>query len=374
MPLRVLIAPDKFKGTLTAQEAAQAIASGWRRVRPKDYLELLPISDGGDGFGELMGSLLECRTQTIRTVDAAHRPCTARWWWEPKSCTAIIEAAQANGLAQLPVGKFHPFDLDTFGLGKLIQAAAAKGARRFLVGIGGSATNDGGFGMARALGWKFFAKDGALIDEWTGLNKLERIEPPTQRLQFDYISVAVDVQNRLLGPKGATRVYGPQKGLRPKDFAHAERCLARLAAISRKQFHRAFASSPGSGAAGGLGFGFTAFTGAKLEPGFELLAQKTNLDKQLMLADLVITGEGAIDHSTLMGKGAGEIARRCRTLRTPCMALAGTIKATAQHQRLFEKLYALTDLTSAKNARSNPKRWLKLLAEKAARQFSAENL
>ena len=149
MPLKVLIIPDKFKGTLTAREAAETIARGWRKIRPEDTLELLPMSDGGDGFGEVMGKLINARIQTTPTVDAAHRPCQSQWWWEPKTKTAIIESARVIGLAMLPPGKFHPFALDTFGLGKVIQAAARKGAKRCLVGIGGSATNDGGFGMAR---------------------------------------------------------------------------------------------------------------------------------------------------------------------------------------------------------------------------------
>ena len=165
--MNVLIAPDKFKGTLTARAAAEAMARGWRQARPADRVTLFPISDGGDGFGELVGASLGATTQTIATVDAAHQPCTANWWWEPKSRTAIIEAAQANGLARLPAGKHHPFDLDSFGLGAVIAAAHAKGARRCLIGIGGSATNDGGFGMARALGWTFFDGHGANIERWT---------------------------------------------------------------------------------------------------------------------------------------------------------------------------------------------------------------
>lgn len=374
MALKVLIVPDKFKGTLTARAAAAAVASGWSRVRPKDQIELLPATDGGDGFGEVMGGLLECNLRKVRTVNAAHRRCTAHWWWESKSGTAIIESAQAVGLAQLPTGKFHPFDLDTFGLGKIIQTAANAGARRCLVGIGGSATNDGGFGLARAMGWQFVARDGSLIETWTGLEKLERIQPPRRRHWFPTLAVAVDVANPLLGARGATRVYGPQKGLKPKDFAKAERSLRQLVRVAQRQFSRDFSSEPGAGAAGGLGFGLRLFLGATLTPGFDLFARQALLDRHLRWADLVVTGEGAIDRSTLMGKGAGEIAKRCRALRTPCIALAGVINVTAQHQRLFEKLYALTDLTTLKEAKANPKRWLMLLAENAGRQVPAENL
>jgi len=155
MGLRVLIVPDKFKGTLTAQQAAEAIARGWSQTRNDDSIELLPMSDGGDGFGVVLSELLEAQVQSTKTVDAAHRPVVAEWWWEPRSATAIVEAARVNGLAQLPRGKFHPFELDTFGLGQVLREAVQAGAKRCVVGIGGSATNDGGFGMARAMGWEF---------------------------------------------------------------------------------------------------------------------------------------------------------------------------------------------------------------------------
>ena len=149
--LNVLIIPDKFKGTLTAAAAANAIARGWKRARPEDRLELLPMSDGGDGFGELVGKMMGATTKLAKTVDAAHRPCRSRLWCDARGKTVIIDSSRVIGLAMLPPGRFHPFDLDTFGLGTFLRVAAVRCARRCLVGIGGSATNDGGFGMARAL-------------------------------------------------------------------------------------------------------------------------------------------------------------------------------------------------------------------------------
>src|SRR5436190_22803451 len=136
------------------------MARGWRVSRPKDELELLPMSDGGDGFGEVMSALLGAVPQRVKTCDAAHRPCNARWWWEPRTRTALVETAQVIGLAMLPPGKFHPFDLDTYGVGAVLRATVEKGARRCLVGLGGSATNDGGFGLARSWGWRFLTKEG----------------------------------------------------------------------------------------------------------------------------------------------------------------------------------------------------------------------
>jgi len=367
MPLKVLIIPDKFKGTLTAGAAAEAIASGWHRARPQDVLEKLPISDGGDGFGEVLQERLDAKVQSTKTLDAAHRNCIAKWWWQPKTKTAIIESAGVIGLAMLPPKRFHPFELDTFGLGALIRAASSKGAKRCLIGIGGSATNDGGFGLARALGWEFFDREGRAIEQWTGLAGLGKICPPRQRRWFEKLVVAVDVQNPLLGPRGATRVYGPQKGLRAADFQLAENCLRQLARVMDRGLD--LARVPGAGAAGGLGFGALAFLRARLEPGFEIFARYAQLDRQIKQADLVLTGEGAIDKSTLMGKGVGQIAQCCRKLRIPCIALAGMIAMNDRRDRLFSQTHSLTDLTTVRDAKARPAFWLEHLAAHAAHEW-----
>jgi glycerate kinase len=369
MALSILIIPDKFKGTLTAQAAAQAVAKGWRKVRSQDHLELLPMSDGGDGFGEVMSKALKARVQNIKTIDAAHRACSAQWWWDAKTKTAVIEAARINGLAQLPHGRFHPFDLDSFGIGAVIRAASAKGARRCLVGIGGSATNDGGFGLARSLGWEFLDREGNQITNWTQLHSLVTISPPKRTHWFEELVVAVDVQNLLLGKKGCSRIYGPQKGLAEVDFPLAERSLRRLAAVVKKQFNRDFANEPGAGAAGGLGFGFHAFLQASMEPGFDLFARHANLTRHLRSADLVITGEGAIDQSTLMGKGVGQIAERCRKLKIPCLGLAGHVAIPKNATGYFTHAYGLTQITSLPNAKARPAFWLEQLAKQAARNW-----
>jgi glycerate kinase len=366
MGLRVLIVPDKFKGTLTSREAAEAVDRGWGKARPGDSLQLLPMSDGGDGFGEVMSGLLRAKPQRVETCDAAHRPCRARWWWEAKSRTAVIETAQVVGLAMLPRGRFHPFQLDTYGLGKVLSAAAARGARRCLVGIGGSATNDGGFGLARALGWKFFKETGEEAEDWTELALVNRLSPPRRQLRFRELVIAVDVQNPLLGPEGATRIYGPQKGLTPGDFDLAERCLQRLALLVRKQARRDVARTHGAGAAGGLGFGLTAFLRGRLAPGFELFAHEADLQRHLGEADVVVTGEGAIDHSTFMGKGAGQVALRCQQRGVPCIGLAGVISKGMANRKLFTQLHALTDLTNAATATKEPAKWLERLAKQVA--------
>lgn len=381
MSLRVLIVPDKFKGTLSAAQAARAIAQGWRRACPHDSLDLLPMSDGGDGFGEVVGALLGAHAQRTKTVDAAHRQCVARWWWQAETKTAIVESATVIGLAMLPPGKFHPFQLDTFGLGAVFHAAQRRGAKHLIVGIGGSATNDGGFGLARALGWRFLGSSGHDLGSWTGLEKLSRIVPPRRKRLFNSLVVAVDVRNPLLGPRGATRIYGPQKGIRPRDFAPAERNLRRLARLvergrfvvppsgGRLRLKPQLQTRAGAGAAGGLGFGLLAFAGARLQPGFDLLARQAQLSQRLRAADVVVTGEGAIDRSTAMGKGVGQVALRCRKAGVPCIGLGGVVTRTSSVRRLFTRVSALTELTALAEAKANPAPWLERLAAHAALAF-----
>lgn len=365
MPRTVLVAPDKFKGTLSAAQAAEAIAKGWRSAKLEDRLDLLPITDGGDGFGEIVSGLLQAEPQTTKTVDAAHRPCTVTWWWHAKSRTAIIESARVIGLAQLPPGKYHPFELDTCGLGEVLLAAAEKGARECLIGIGGSATNDGGFGMAGALGWQFFTNRDEKILRWTVLHSLAQIRPPDKQRLFERVTVAVDVQNPLLGPQGCTRIYGPQKGLRPEDFEFAERCLEQLALILSKELHVDCAEERGAGAAGGLGYGLRCFANAKLEPGFDLFARHANLEQRLKNVELVITGEGAIDSSSGMGKGVGELVEMCKRLNIPCIGIGGVITTPS----LFERAYALTpDFVALEEAIGNAAVHLEALAAKAAHE------
>ena len=373
MPLRVLIVPDKFKGTLSAKAAAAAIGRGWRKARPKDRLRQLPMSDGGDGFGEAISEILDAKVQRIVTQNAAHQKSRTTWWWQPTTKTAVIESARVIGLAQLPAGRFHPFELDTFGLGAVVAAAAAKGAKRCVIGIGGSATNDGGFGLARALGWEFMDGKGVAIEQWTRLNALMRIRRPRHHtIAFADVVAAVDVGNPLLGRRGATRVYGPQKGLRPEELRRAERCLRQLATVFESQFGKELAAQSGAGAAGGLGFGLMAFLGAEPEAGFELFARTSKLQSQLRWADVVITAEGRMDGSTLMGKGVGEIGRACRRLRVPSVGFCGEASQREQLSSVFEGVHALTEITDADNARRDAAYWLEELVRKSALAWPEE--
>ena len=374
MPLNVLIVTDKFKGTLTAQAAADSISRGWLQARPQDRLELLPMSDGGDGFGEVLGRLLKVEERTLSTLHAAHTPLQAKWWWDPGTSTAIIESARIIGLALLPSRKFHPFDLDTFGLGAALQAAADIGARHCLMGIGGSATNDGGFGVARALGWQFLDEYEQPIEQWRQLASLRSIRPPVPQKKLAELLVAVDVQNPLLGAAGASRIYGPQKGLRPEDFAHAEKCLSQLAEVVKSDLHIDAAAEPGTGAAGGLGFGLRCFFKARFDSGFDIFARYARLPERIRTAHLVITGEGAIDASTLMGKGVGEIAKLCHQAGVPCIGLAGTFRRSEwmeqTGQQYFTQVFGMSpDLTTPELAMRDAGFWLPRLAADVARKW-----
>jgi len=204
--------------------------------------------------------------------------------------------------------------------------------------------------------------------------RLDFLRPPRRRRWFTRKRVATDVQNPLLGPRGASRVYGPQKGLRPQDFLLAERCLGRLARVVRQQFGHDLAREPGAGAGGGLGFGLRAFLGAELQPGFDLFARHASLQRRLRAADLVITGEGAIDRSSLMGKGVGQIAQHCRDLNLPCIGLGGRVRVGPEARRLFTQIYALTDLASLRQAQAQPAFWLAKLARQSARSVSLRPL
>ena len=368
MSRRILIVPDKFKGSLSALEAAEAIARGWAAACPGDSLALLPMSDGGDGFGPVMAGALGLEEQVVKGVDATGKARPTTWWLDSGAGQAVVETAQSNGLALLPKGQFHPFDLDTRGVGGLLLVAGQAGASRCLTGIGGSATNDGGFGMARALGWVFRDESGNAIEQWPGLDGLAAIESPASRA-WPSVTVASDVQNPLLGVNGATRVYGPQKGMRPEDFAKADDCLGRLAKVAAETLGSDFSLTPGAGAAGGLGFGLMAFAGATIESGFEVFAEATDLVTKIGETDYVVTAEGAIDEQTLMGKGTGQVAALCRRLGKPCIGLAGQLalgKAEADPgKRLYWRLAAIVpDLATEQEAMANAAYHLERLAKR----------
>jgi glycerate kinase len=372
MSLRILVVPDKFKGTLTARQAVTAIARGWAEVRPEDRIDELPMADGGDGFGEIFGHLLGARRQTCVTVDSARRPRVAEWWFEPGAGIAVIETGQVNGLALFPAGLRHPFELDTFGLGAVLAAAQQAGARRAYLGLGGSATNDGGFGLARALGWSFRDARGGELRGWTELDRLETVAPPLAPRAFDDLTLAVDVANPLLGEDGATRVYGPQKGLHAGDLEKAEGCLRRLAAVMAARSGDDVSLEAGAGAAGGLGFGLKAFCGGAFRSGGELFATVSHLERRVRGADVVITGEGAMDAQTLMGKGVGVIAAAAARAGKRCLCLAGSVLVDPARVpwRGFQAFAIVPGIAPLEEAKAHASDCLRRLAAHAAGKLS----
>ena len=373
MSRRLLIVPDKFKGSLTALQAADSIAVGWRAAWPGDTVELLPMSDGGDGFGEVMAAALGMAAKPFPSMDAAGRARTVSCWLDAYGGQAVIETAQSNGLALLQEGQYHPFVLDTLGVGQLLMQLGQAGVKRCLSGIGGSATNDAGFGMARALGWKFIAGDGREITRWTELAELKIIEKP-EPSAWPSLTVASDVTNPLLGPNGATRIYGPQKGMREEDFSMADACFEHLAKLTAETIGTDFAVAPGAGAAGGLGFGLIAFAGAELRSGFDVFNEATKLESKIARADLVITAEGSIDEQTLMGKGTGQVAQLCRRLAKPCLGLAGQlalgkVREDSEANPFSRLVSVVPEVASEAESMANAADCLGRLANRLAKEF-----
>ncbi|HQO36228.1 MAG TPA: glycerate kinase [bacterium] len=326
--MKILIAPNTFKESLSAPEVCDAIRAGILAAGFDGEIVSVPMADGGDGT---MNALVASTGGEIRSVtvsDPLGRPVRAAFGLLGDGQTAVVEMAQASGLWRLFPAERNPMLTSTHGTGELIAAALEAGASTVIVGIGGSATNDGGAGMAQALGYHLLD---ANSDEVTGtggtLYRISRIDSSAviSELSSARIRVACDVENPLVGPKGATRIYGPQKGATSEMFPILEAGLENLAALWERDLGVSVKDRPGAGAAGGLGAGLVAFCGAELEPGFDLVAEVSGLHKALKEADLVITGEGRVDASTAFGKVPTGVARLAYTAGVPVVCLAGDI-------------------------------------------------
>jgi glycerate 2-kinase len=313
--MRVLVAPDKFRGTLTAAQAARAVETGWGRARPADELVLVPMADGGEGTLE---TLVDGMGGSLRDAEVAGplgEPVRGAFGLVPTLAgpMAIVEMARASGLALLDAGRRDPRRTTTRGTGELIAQALAHSPAHVLVCIGGSATNDGGVGMAQALHARFLDAGGSdLRPGGAALLDLDRIDlRPLIQLVGDRVRfvAASDVDNPLCGPSGASVVYGPQKGARPEDVLLLDRALGHLAAVVARDLGIDMRGEPGAGAAGGLGFGLMAFLGARLRPGVEVVMDAVGLRERIVEADLVVTGEGRLDAQSLSGKVVGGVLR-----------------------------------------------------------------
>ena len=321
--MKVVVAPNAFKGTLTATQAARAIARGVREVFPDAEVVELPVADGGDGTVEALVDANRGEYRTARVEGPLGDPVEARYGVIDSGRTAVVELATASGLALLATQRRDPRRASTYGFGQLLDAAALPGVTEIIAGIGGSATNDGGTGMAAALGYEFLdQKEQQLPRGGAALIGLARISGRS-RLECS-VKVACDVDNPLLGRNGASHVYGPQKGADPQTVEELDTALARLAQVVRQDLRVDLAELPGAGAAGGTGFGMVAFLGAKLVPGAPLVVEAAGLDARLGGSDLVITGEGKVDAQTAYGKAPGEVAKRAREAGVPVLLIAGS--------------------------------------------------
>lgn len=325
--MRVLIAPQEFKGSLTAREAAAAIAAGVRDAAAGAALDIAPMSDGGAGLVDALlsasgGDLVETPAR-----DPLLRPVVARWALLADG-TAAIEMAAASGLVLLAPEERDPLVASTCGTGDLLRAALDRGARRIIVGVGGSATVDAGAGALQALGARLLDAGGdSLPPGGAALARLARIDLSAidPRLREAGIRVASDVTNPLCGPEGAAAVYGPQKGASPGDVAALDAALARFASVVQRDFGIDLQAIAGSGAAGGLGAGLVVACGARIEPGFPIVAAAASLATRIAAADLAITGEGRLDAQTSYGKTAGRVAAMARHAGTRVLAVAGHV-------------------------------------------------
>ena len=336
--MKILFAPNALKGSCGAGAAARALARGARRAVPQAELVAVPVADGGDGLLELAIDAWGARRIPVRVTGPCFAPVEAALAWVPERRLALIEMALASGLALVPEAERNPLLTTTRGTGQLIRAALDLGAETLLVGIGGSATTDGGIGMASALGYRFLDAAGREVaPTGAGLAALARIDASgaDQRLARVDLQAVCDVDNPLTGPRGAAAVYGPQKGASPAQVARLDAGLVYLAALVAEGFpkdssaelaSRALAEQPGAGAAGGLGFGLQAFCGARLRPGAELVLEMLEFDRHLAGADLVLTAEGRLDSQTLSGKAPALVAARARHAGIPCIAIAGSLE------------------------------------------------
>ena len=342
--MRIVIAPNAFKGSLSALEAADAIGEGVRAAAPDADLVLVPIADGGDGTVDALVAATHGERRTLRVRGPLGDPVDAHYGMVDGGSTAVVEMARAAGLALVPSEKRDPRVTATYGVGELLQHAFDEGARHFIVGIGGSATNDGGAGMAQALGYHLLDENGhELPPGGLALSRLARIHTGGVHANWKeaQVEVACDVTNPLTGPSGASAVYGPQKGATPEMVAELDAALRRLAEVIRRDLGVDVEQLPGAGAAGGLGAGLVAFTGARLRPGAEMVMEALKLDDKLKGADLVITGEGRLDSQTArFGKGPAAVARHARNAGIPVIAIGGSVADETELRLLFDGLEA----------------------------------
>lgn len=332
--MKVVIAVDSFKGSLTSMEAGEAVAEGIRLADRTAEIVVRPLADGGEGTVEALTGGMGGRRECVSVTGPLGSPvnCSYGILEDAGRRTAVIEMAGAAGLTLVPAERRNPLETTTYGVGEVIKDAISKGCRRFIIGIGGSATNDGGAGMLQALGYGFLDEAGHQIAPGAaGLADLktiteDRVLPELSECSF---RIACDVTNPLCGAQGASAVYGPQKGATDAMVRQMDGWLKEYAALAGEKFPKADPCQAGAGAAGGLGFGFFTFTNAVLESGIKIVLEETHLEKWIRSADLVVTGEGRLDGQTAMGKAPVGVAALAKRYGKPVIAFAGSVTEDA---------------------------------------------
>ncbi|MFC2017505.1 glycerate kinase [Chloroflexota bacterium] len=371
--MKIVIAPQSFKGSLSAQEVAQAIARGIKRVLANAETIMVPMADGGEGTVEVLIYNTHGQIMSTEVTGPLGEKVKAKWGILGDGVSAVVEMAAASGITLMPPEKLNPLVATTYGTGELIRTALDASCRRLIIGIGGSATNDGGAGMAQTLGARLLDnKDEELPWGGAALAMLNRIDISglDRRLAECQVITACDVTNPLCGEQGASRIYGPQKGATEKMCQQLDEALTNYAKVIKRDLGIDVMDIPGAGAAGGLGAGLVAFLGAQLIPGIEIVSQVVGLTDYLKETALVFTGEGRIDTQTLFGKTVAGVAAKAKTLHIPVVAIAGEVAGDygAIYQHGIDAVLSIAPgPISLKESVANTERLITDAAERAVR-------
>ena len=321
--MNVLVAVDKFKGTLTCFEANSIIKSAILKVNPKYKVSTFPMADGGDGFSKVLKHYLKTKTVSLNTVDPLHRKVKGYYEWDSEGKIAIIELAVASGIVLLKKQELDPLSTSTFGTGLLIKHAIKKGAKKIILGLGGSATNDGGMGIASALGFQFKdAMGNTLAPCGSALSKIKSINRPAKRIAVS-ILIACDVNNPLFGKNGAAYIYAPQKGANPEQIKVLDKGLMNLSKMIEKYTSRNIDKLPGAGAAGGVPALLNGYFNCTMMNGIDLVIKYSSINKFLKKTNLLVTGEGKIDNQSISGKVVGSLVEIANKNKIPVLLIAG---------------------------------------------------
>ncbi len=340
--MKIVLAPDKFKASLTGADFCRIVSGVLKGAKPDLEITELPLADGGDGTAEVLEARLGAERMEVNVSDPLFRPLQADYLFEPKSKLAFIEMAKASGFALLNPSERNPMNTSSYGTGELIRDALQKGAERIVLGIGGSATNDAGIGLAAALGYRFVDAQGvALSPVGRNLAQIHQIiRPENDLVDGVQIELACDVSNPFYGKEGAAYVYGPQKGASEQEVEYLDQGLQHLAALIKSDFGLEVQAVPGAGAAGGIGGGAIAFLGAKHRAGIELVKDLLDFDNQIKGADWIISGEGALDEQSLYGKTIKGVCDSAAALSIPVAVFCGHLGLTPEKQKEVGIAYA----------------------------------